>query len=258
MYRLSCMGEESYAGIDENQADEVYLHCGIVSRGLAILCNYLYDDPKKFYEYATITSLYEKLHTLFITLHTHGRDMKNDGVAYVYLHFVISTFSISDCIKKLSFDITKAILDSYPLMFDSIYPPTEDAIIKMDYEIYEEVIAFAYKGLSILVEEQADVCLEFIEGEGHLRLLRDITQGCIRSDSRLALLCIRAVSKIILSISKCSYDKRFEDYKIYPLVFEILGRVTDNVVTVRLVEALSNFLVFSEHILNDLTEVENL
>lgn len=143
-------------------------------------------------------------------------------------------------------------------MFDSIFPPNEDAIIKVDFEIYEEIIAFAYKGLSILVKEQADVCLEFIEGEGHLRLLRDITRGCIITDSHFAILTTRAVSKIILSISKCSYDKRFEDFKIYPLIFEILEKVTDNVVTENLVEAISNFLVFSEHILNDLTEVKNL
>ena len=77
---------------DEKLEDEIYLHCGIVSRGLAILGNYLYDDPKKFYEYATITSLYERLYSLFTMLHRHGRDIKNDAIAYIYLHFVTSTY----------------------------------------------------------------------------------------------------------------------------------------------------------------------
>lgn len=245
--------------------DDLYLHWGIIGRGLVCMSNLMYENEEKFYEVNTSTELYEAIYAVVVLFHKYGRKIKNCYISYVYIQYSLSIYWIASLVNQMPLDISDTVINTFSIIFDTIFSPNtapiydfKDAIIRWEFEDYEEIVATAYATIALMMESGDDVVFIFMQSEGHLKLMKEIITGALQSKSKMANNCLVKVSSILHNISRNSFDHELEKHRIYPLIFEILRECSDDRVWENLWNAISKFLVSSRHIVEDIDNPLNL
>jgi len=170
-----------YSKISElKYSKDILIHSGIIARGLRILTNYLFEDSFKFYEFVTDTEMHGALFSLIAIFNKFGNEIEHDWITFVFSNYADTIFCLNSLIQSTPFDVIETSLNSIDLILTSIYPPTQDAIIKTDIKDYEQIILYCLAAFAEICTTQDDGIMAFCEDKNKLKTVIEIGFECLK------------------------------------------------------------------------------
>ena len=243
-------------GSTEEIADSpLFFYTGILGRGFYILKNILVDNPQKFYPLITDSSLHEAFFTLIVMLDRSKYILRDNFIDYSYSCYAEMMLNWAHYIESLPFDVVETSFSCFYYILNSMHPNTRDAFLPIEPMIYHDIVNNIYAAINEMTKSQADVTIKFIESEDNLLIMHNIAVEILeRQDFDEKNEILRNISKVLFNVSKHNFDGKFHDKFLYNTIFDILAQTKDGVTVVKLVNALSNIVQYSKHILVELTD----
>lgn len=198
MISVTALNSKDRKLVNPDSKKEIYLHTGIVGRGLCILSNYLLeadnninstlgikygDNINKFYDVCTKTELFEGTLGLIINFKMYSAEIENDYIDFVYSNFASAVNNVCYVVGSLPFDVIESILNSYGMILD----PSNMQNDSSDKEDYEYTVSMIYTSLAQMFHDQTDACIVFIEGKNQLKFMYKVAKECLESQTEISL-----------------------------------------------------------------------
>ena len=245
--------ESSRGKIDDSS---YIFYTGIICRGFYIFENLLNNDQERFYKLCNEENLHSNIHRLINEFHRNSKDWALTYFDCIFEGYINFCCTNAELISEIPFDIIEITLNSFSLIFR----------IKNNFRASlncqqrdDETILWAYETIKCILLNNVEAQYFYVESEDHLKFLSNFTSEMLeKSNSSTKTQFILNVSEIIWSLSKLKYDDRYNDNKIYSLIFKILDEFENGVVVKYIAKALSNFISYSEQVLYDVSDSKTL